>query len=413
MRPALPTFLRPPVALDQAMWRLLGALALIGFSTGYQGTVTTTSITYVAKEFGASSRSQGNALAVIRADIILTLLIVRLADRHGRRRVLMTCITVAPVLTAACALAPNLAGFAGLQVLARAFVTATAIQASIICVEELPAGARAWASSAIVSAAAFGSALTLVALPIAGTGVRSWRVLYLVPLLSLMAVRTIARHVPESRSYVRLEQQRSQGRAEARWSEHRGRMALILCWIVLMALFTNPARQFQNDFLREERGFTAGGLSLFGLLTNFPGTLGILLGGRIADRHGRRVVVGVGLMGFAAAMSSMFSSHGSALWLSSMVASVLGAATLPALAIYGPELFPTALRSRASGIITAGTRVGGAAGLVVVGRLGDNGNLGPTLRVLAISLVIAAVIVLTLVPETAGRELTDLHPSDR
>lgn len=413
MTVVVPTFLRPPVALERSMWRLLGALSVVGLSTGYQGTVTTTSITYAAREFGASTGAQGNALAIIRADIVVTLLIVRLADRHGRRRVLMTCALLAPMLTALCALSPSLAAFVVLQVFARGFVTAVAILAAIVGVEELPAGARAWASSGIVAAAALGSALTLVVLPVAGLGVRNWRVLYVVPLVTIPAIRFIGRYIPESRSYVHLAEQRRDGKAEPRWTDHRRRLALILSWIILMAVFTNPARQFQNDFLRKERGFSAGGLSLFGLITNVPGTLGILLGGRIADRRGRRVVVGVGLIGFAGAMAAFFSSHGPALWVWSMVASVVGAATLPALAIYGPELFPTALRSRASGMITAGTRVGGAIGLVVVGHLGDNGHLGPTLRVLAISLVVASIIVLTLVPETAGRELSELHQADR
>ncbi len=240
MTVALPTFLRPPVALERSTWRLLAALSVIGLSTGYQGTVTTTSITYAAKEFAASTGAQGNALAIIRADIVVTLFVVRLADRHGRRRVLMTCALVAPVLTALCALSPTLAAFVMLQVIARGFVTAVAILAAIVGVEELPAGARAWASSGIVAAAALGSALTLVVLPVAGLGIRGWRVLYVVPLLALPAIRSIGRHIPESRSYVHLAEQRRAGKAEPRWTDHRRRLGLILCWIILMAVFTNP-----------------------------------------------------------------------------------------------------------------------------------------------------------------------------
>ena len=130
MTVVVPTFLRPPVALERSMWRLLGALSVVGLSTGYQGTVTTTSITYAAREFGASTGAQGNALAIIRADIVVTLLIVRLADRHARRRVLMTCALLAPMLTALCALSPSLAAFVVLQVIARGFVTAVAILAA-------------------------------------------------------------------------------------------------------------------------------------------------------------------------------------------------------------------------------------------------------------------------------------------
>jgi MFS family permease len=81
--------------------------------------------------------------------------------------------------------------------------------------------------------------------------------------------------------------------------------------------------------------------------------------------------------------------------------------------VYGPELFPTALRGRANGIITLTGVIGAAIGLFLAGRLADHfGRMGPGITILAVGPVIVALLVLTLYPETAHMELEELNPED-
>ena len=363
-------------------------------------------------DFGSSKAAQGRALATIRFDIIITLLLVQLADRIGRRRLLLTCATVAPILTASTAAAPNLALFAATQIIARGFVTATVVLISVMGVEQIAAANRGWASSVIVGAAGFGTSLLFIPVYFAETSPGFWRVMFLPPLIGIGAAVVAFRHIHETPRFTALEAHRRAGRFDDRFGDFRARLMVIAAWLILMGIFSSPARQYLNDFLREERSFSAKQVSLFGFLTNLPALFGILLGGAISDRRGRRRVIGVGLLGYGIASGLMYLSSGTLLWTTAMVGSLFAAFALPGLAILVPELFPTALRSRASGISTGFNRIGGAIGLFTAGFVADRFGVGPTLAVMSVSILIGAVIVMFAVPEPAGRELEALNPSD-
>lgn len=404
----LPSAARPPVALGPETGRMLRGLAVLFLATGFCGTVTTSLITYVADEFGASRAEQGRALAAIRSDIVISLVMVWIADRVGRRRTVLVTAVLGICGTALCAAAPGLVGFTLLQIVARGFVTATAVVAAVLGVEETPAAARAWASSMLVTCAALGSGTTLVLLPLADLGPRAWRGIYLVPLLLLPLLPATARRLPESRRFLDTADRRRHGDRAPVSRAVVGRFATLALWAGLMALFTAPSRQFLNDFLRDERGFSGAGLTAFGLLTNLPGVIGVVVGGRLADRYGRRPVIGIGLLVFASTSAAMFLQDGAPMWLAATAMAAAGSVVLPAISIYGPELFPTDFRSRASGLLALSGRVGSAIGLTLAGALADRWSLGGVLAVMASALIISALILIFRLPETARRELEEI-----
>jgi MFS family permease len=102
------------------------------------------------------------------------------------------------------------------------------------------------------------------------------------------------------------------------------------------------------------------------------------------------------------------------MWLVALLGSVVFAAHIPALAVYGPELFPTSLRGRANGIISITAMGGSAVGLIAAGVLSDAlGSFAPTMAIVAIGPLLMATLILLRFPETARRELEDLNPEDR
>ena len=174
-----------------------------------------------------------------------------------------------------------------------------------------------------------------------------------------------------------------------------------------------PQAQFANRFLRVERGYSGGTIGLFTLGTGTPAAIGLLVGGRLADRRGRRPVGAVALAVGATCTAALFFFRGWAMWAWALAGSMAFDASIPALAVYGPELFPTSLRGRANGILTVVALAGSAAGLVAAGALSDwIGTIGPAMAVLAVGPVIVAGLVLTKYPETAGLELEQLNPED-
>ena len=180
----------------------------------------------------------------------------------------------------------------------------------------------------------------------------------------------------------------------------------------LLLVFAAPASQFQNDFLKDHRGYTAAGIALFTLATSTPAGIGIFVAGRLADTRGRRPVGAIGLLGGTAFMVLAYHSSGAALWASSVAGTVIGSLTV-ALGVYGPELFSTRNRARANGLIVTLGVAGSATGLVVVGMLSDRfGSYGPAFLVVAVGPVLAAALVLGWFPETARVELETLNPDD-
>ena len=203
------------------------------------------------------------------------------------------------------------------------------------------------------------------------------------------------------------------GRSQGALRRIEGRRLLLLATAAfLLLVFAAPASQFQNDFLREHRGYSATGITLFTLITSTPAGIGIFVAGRLADTRGRRGVAAVGLLGGTAFILVAYHSAGAAMWAASVTGTVLGSLTV-ALGVYGPELFSTRHRARANGLIVTLGVAGSATGLLVVGMLADRfGSYGPAFTVVAIGPVLAAVLVLRCFPETARVELEVLNPGD-
>jgi MFS family permease len=395
----------PPARLDQRAALVLALLCTVSLVAGYLGTLITQTITFAAAEFHTSKGAQGTTLAAVRVGVLLSLVLAAVADRRGRRRVLLGC-AIGGCLTAALgALAPNLFTLAATQTLSRAFSTALALLIAVVAAEEMPAGARAYAVSVMAMTAALGAGICLMVLPVADGGLRAWRILYAVPLLFLPLIRAVARNLPESRRFAAPHASAPTG--------HGRRLWLLGVSGFLAALFVAPASQFQNEFLRTEQHFSALKITLFTLGTNTPGGIGVVVGGKLADKRGRRMIGAAGLIFGAGLTAVMYLTSGPQIWVWSLAAAVLGAATVPALGVYGPELFPTSLRGRANGIISLVSVIGSGIGLLAAGRMADHfGRLGPGLAILFLGPLLVAVLVLVAYPETAMLELEELNPED-
>jgi MFS family permease len=175
-----------------------------------------------------------------------------------------------------------------------------------------------------------------------------------------------------------------------------------------------PSSQFGNQFLRDERGFSGGRIGLMSVTIGTPAVIGIVAGGRIADVRGRRVVAAVALIAGTLLTVGYFHSRGWSMWVVATMGAVVSAAAIPALGVYGPELFPTGMRGRANGLVAVSSLVGSAGGLILCGVLSDHfGRIAPAMSILAVGPLLLAVLVVAAYPETAGKELEDLNPEDR
>ena len=366
----------------------------------------TQTVTYAAREFHARTATQGVALAVVRADVLVAFGLVVLADRKGRRRIVLVGAFAGSVLTTLGAVSPSLPWLVASQVLARGFVTAATISAGVLLAEAMPKGARAWAIGFIAIASAAGAGVCVVALPVAGLGTRGWRLLYAASMLWVLVLIPVARRLPESTRFER----RVLAPSQPAWGS---RLKLLAPAAFLFQLFITPAAQFQNEYLRRERGFSPGRIALFTVVTATPGLIGIIVGGRLADTRGRRGVAMGAVGGVAIGAVVSYSFGGWSMWVTAAMASIMGAAVIPALSVYGPELFGTDHRGAANGLIAAAGRVGSIIGLLAVGGVaGRTGHFGPAFALVAVGPVALILLVHASFPETARRSLEELNPGD-
>ena len=397
----------PPAVLDARAASVLGALGLVGVVVGYLNTLFTQTVAFAGEEFGAGNSAQGVAGAVVRVGGLVALVVVATADRRGRRSVLVLSVTAGCSLAVTGALAPSLGWLTASQLLARSFATALLLLVAIVAAEEMPAGARAYAVSLLAMAGGLGAGVCVLSLRLADLGPRGWRLLYVLPALALPAVAGLRRRLPESRRFVARH-------PEAQMVGHGGRLLLLSVAGLLTNVFIAPQSQFGNRFLRSEQGFSGGMIGIFTVVTATPASLGIVAGGRLADVRGRRQVGAVTLSLGAALTVVFFFSDGWAVWIWALLGTTVSAGSIPALGVYGPELFPTSLRGRANGIMAVAALLGSAIGLISAGVLSDHfGRIGPAMACLALGPAAVAVLVIVLYPETANRELEDLNPEDR
>ncbi len=407
-----------PDRLDARASRVLSRLCLLSLAAGYLGTLLTQTNTFAKAQFGSSDQALSTMLAVVRLAALFALVVVAIADRRGRRVVLVWSAAAACVLAATGALVPDLAWLGVSQTAARTASTALAIVIGIVAIEEMPAGSRAFAVSVLAMTAALGAGACVALLPLADLGGGGWRLLYVVPLLFAPAVVANARKLGETKRFLASGPVRAAASHVAPTRPHgpstRRRFALLGASALLLALFTTPASQLLNEYLRAERGFSAVGITLFTLATNTPGGIGIIVGGRLADTRGRRVVGAVAIAGGVGFTVAMFLATGTGwIWAWSALGAVVGAAAVPALGVYGPELFPTASRGSANGGLNVAAVAGAVVGLLIAGALsGALGSLPPAMALLSLGPAVVVLLIIAAYPETAQRELEELNPGD-
>lgn len=396
----------PPERLDHRGAAVLATLAAATLMSGYLGTLITQTITYVADDFGLdTSRQQSFVLAILRTGIVIALALTAMADRVGRRRVLIWTATIGCVAGSIGALAPTLPWLVGAQLVSRSMATALAVIVGVVAAEEMPKGSRAYAASLLAMSAALGAGLCVMMLPLADIGNGSWRIIHGLVIIGLPLSISVARHLPESRRFIAPHR-------EVSFAGHGRRLALLCIGGILLTSFATPASQFQNEFLRDERNMSATAITLFTLLTVTPAGIGIVLGGRIADTRGRRKVGAIGVAIGSLLTVGIYFASGVAMWVWSLVAGIVAATSIPVLAVYGPELFPTSLRGKANGVITLFNVIGSVVGLLIAGALADRLGLPRALSILTIGPLVLATLFLTLYPETARRDLDELNPED-
>ncbi len=408
--------LATPGTFDSTQAQLIGTVAFAGAITAFAAALFGQLSDPVAKTFHASNGELGGALAITRLGALIALVAAGLADRVGRRKILLGSVLGVCIASGLSAIAPNFVIFTASQTLVRACVNAALVVGGIAVIEEAPEGARAFAASMLALAAGAGYALSVILLPIADVGPWAWRVAFAVAGLMALLVPVLRRNLEETRRFERLARRSGErGRVREVFDQAYGRrLALLAAVGFLSNVFSAPSGQLGNRYLRDDRHFSNSSIALFKGVTNgVPGIIGIVLAGRLAESRGRRPVAIVGLFVGTALTMIFFLGSGPVIWIASTFAIVAGASGTLSVGTMDAELFPTEVRGTANALLLVCSVAGSAVGLVLAGQLSDAiGDLGIAIAICGVAPLLAALFLLPRLPESQGRALDDVSPSE-
>lgn len=395
----------PPDRLSPRHVATLGLLAAASMSAAFTNTLFTQTASFAADGFGIDERGQGLGGVIVRLGVVIAIPFATLADKRGRRQMIVVTAWVAPLWCAVGAIAPNFWVLVGTQAIGRPVGLALALLIGIVATEEMPRNSRAYALSVLALAGGLGAGVAVVALRLADLGTDGWRLVYLLSLIWLLPAYHLMRRLPET---IRFQRRHAMSpRLD------RGRFAVIAVVAVTANLFVAPASFFLNRYLDDVRGYTGGGIALFTLSTATPASLGLIAGGRLADLIGRRALLAVCMPLSTLLLVGSFSVGGAPMWLLALGGGLLAGAAYPAFTVYRTELFPTGNRGRANGYVTALSLAGSSVGLMLVGGLVHRGwTYGQSMLLVGFGQLLAAAIAFIAYPETAHLELEQINPQD-
>jgi SHS family lactate transporter-like MFS transporter len=214
----------------------------------------------------------------------------RLADRFGRRPILMLDVGLYSVLAVASAFSPNLWVLLVLRFLfGFAMGGEWGIGASL-ALETIPVKSRGVVSGILQEGYPVGfflASLANLALPYIG-----WRGMMMLGVIPALLILFIRRHVPESPAW---EADRKAGSHNKSFVKAmKGRWPLLLYAVALMScfnFFSHGSQDLYPTFLKVQMKFTPGVITILTTVLNIGAILGGLIFGALSERIGRRKAI--------------------------------------------------------------------------------------------------------------------------
>ena len=388
-----------------------GVVATLGDVSTQLGHVTSGGT--IADKVGLSGTSLGIGLAIIRLASLGSLPLIGIADRLGRRRVILAVTILGLALTVGAAASPGYWWFVAIFAFGRPLLSATNALAEVMAAEETSSRDRAAAVALIAAGYGVGAGLSAIIHSLA-SGALGFRGIFALAILPLALVVFVRGWIEEPSRFMVAEAAADHPTPVlgAIGPRYRTRVLVLAVIAFAISIITGPANSFlflyAQDVVHQAGYVTALMVAAAGLV----GLVGLLCGRWLADRVGRRptctgAMVAIGLSGALA-----YSGSRPALVVGYILGVLSGSVLAPAVGSLLTELFPTSVRASATGWwVTAGV-LGAVGGLVVFGTVADVGNRFAAAADVTFLPVTAAAGLFWFLPETRGREPESLWPEE-
>lgn len=407
---------------NQHQWRILGLIGFASLFMRYDGAVLQLALPQIQSSLGIPDAALSNTVALIELGSIPAFLLMLAADRIGRRRLLLFTIVGYTLMTGATAFVTSLNLFIAVQFLARVFLMAEVMLASVVIAEEFPADARGRGVGALAAIAANGFGIAALLFAFVEVLPFGWRSLYFVGLVPLLILMSLRRGLPETAHF---EKQKA-AREELQTSEegfianlqpvmdlvraYPGRFFAISALVFLYGVATSAAFFYDPTYLQQEHGWQPWHITMLTIGGGFGALFGNTIAGNVGDFLGRKRATILFLLVMPVLIGIFYNVSG---WLlpviwAMMLFGMMGVGV--SIETLGAELFPTSYRSTAAGaralVAASGTVVSLTAHGYIFSLVGSQWR---AVTVLAMVVFVTPLLVLWL-PETSGRTLDEIAP---
>ena len=415
--------LKPPVPLPRHEIKVLMLVSFAFMIAGYDIQLLGLVLPYVAADFGVAAGNEGEIIMWARVGVLIAFPLAMLADKLGRRTLLLVTILGSAITTLATAFAQSESQFIILQAAVRTFGYAQDMISIVVIAEEIDDRARGWALGLLAASAAFGGGLSAVIFALIEVLPYGWRALYVIGAVPIFIIAWAWRSMPETKRFTEMQAQKkavtgptgmqaAMQNIHALTVTHGRRFFALMAVTAPLAFGMTSAMVLLPTFLKTDLGLAAHwvtaifiGGGLFGLMGNF-------IAGRYADKHGRKPVFLFASLLFIVVMGAMYLGPHQPI----LIAVLWGLAVFCFFALevvvgaWSAELFPTAQRSTSSGSRLAVNIIFGGAGLMVQGALYPVlGGHAPSIAALLPIVALSTIIAMLFIPETAGKTLEQIE----
>ncbi len=412
---------------SQRYLRILLVLLLpAAFFNGFDGELRSLLLPQLQHTFHVRLATIGLANIPIGAGQFVAFFAIRLADRIGRRPLLLVSLFGYAAFTGCTAASQSVWMFALFQFFSQMFAGTEYALAVIVVLEEFPAARRgralggllvAQAISVVAAAGLLGAGLLHTAL--------GWRSFYLIGIVPALVIGVARRYMKETATFTAARghlPKREPVRAvfEPPW---RRRVLGLGVVSLLVKIPVTAGAGWWVYYAEHERHFSTGLVALFLGVAFGLGTSGYYACGWLIDRFGRRPIASIFVIAAFGAGFSLFQTGSKpANFVLLLTAVFFGLGVGPALSALSAESFPTRIRAQASAVVGNGfANTGELSGPALVGLLGERGGLigsvGGAVSTLAFLLPVAVPLLWWFVPETKGTDLSavpgDIDPEAR
>jgi MFS family permease len=402
--------------------RAVVAVAIAAFASGFAQFGVVAALGDVARGFGQvnagatladqaglSGTSLGIGLAIMRLASLGALPITGLADRFGRRRMLLVTVGLGLAMTALAAASPSYWWFVAIFASGRPLLSATNALAQVTAAEQTGSNDRAKAVALIAAGYGTGAGVVAIVHSLAERAI-GFRGVFILALVPLALLPLLSRWISEPDRFA----------VAAAGSQHpipvlgavappfRRRLMVIAVLSFAVSVITGPANSFvflfAQNFLHQRGVVTAAMVVGAGV----AGLAGLLAGRWLADHVGRRLTGALAMVAVALFATLTYAGSAPALLIGYILGVFAGSIFAPAAGSLVNELFPTSVRASVAGWSLAAGVLGAVAGLVIFGAVAEAVH---RFAVAGLVTFLPAALVMGLfwlLPETRGVEPEDL-----